>query len=504
MNQRKIGAILSYVSILIGIMVSLAYVPLLLDFLSVEDYGVYELIGSIISYLALMDIGLSTTISRFYVRIETAEDRRSLENMLAMALLVYIALTIVAEVACVTLYWAIPSIFQSQFTASELSLAQQMMVIVGINCAIVLPGNWVLAVLTANERFVCTMSSSILKWVLQYVLTLIFLSFYQSAITVLIVQVGINLLVVLVQLLYWRATIPVGPRLQRWDGSLARELFRFTALILLGLLVDQIFWKTGQIILGIVSGAMAVAVYGIVCKIVVSGFSRFASGISNVFLPKVTKVATLTSDMQELNELFFKVGHIQAILVWGVCACFATLGQDFIALWIGEGFAEVYPATLSLMITLCIPSVQSLALSILQAKNKLGFRSLILVVFAVINLILSVPASDHFGALGCALTTAITLFVMNVFVMNAYYSRVIGIDIAGFYKRSAPLLLLLAISAAVTMVFMRAMGGAADWGLFSMGCLLFIGVYLLLLWRFGFTQEEKAHICGIGKRLLHR
>ena len=56
MNQLKVGALLSYVNMALHILMGLVYVPLLLHYLSVEEYGLYQLIGSLVAYLSVMDL----------------------------------------------------------------------------------------------------------------------------------------------------------------------------------------------------------------------------------------------------------------------------------------------------------------------------------------------------------------------------------------------------------------------------------------------------------------
>ena len=74
-NQRRAGAVLSYVALIINAITTLVYTPVILSFLSQSEYGVYQLIGSIIAYLSVMDMGLSTTLSRFYVEAKDIDDR---------------------------------------------------------------------------------------------------------------------------------------------------------------------------------------------------------------------------------------------------------------------------------------------------------------------------------------------------------------------------------------------------------------------------------------------
>ena len=98
MNQRKAGALLSYVSLATNILAAFVYVPLLLRHLTVGEYGVFELISSFIAYMSLMDMGLATTLNRFYVKSKYSQSEGETENLLAISAIVYLFLAIVGVI----------------------------------------------------------------------------------------------------------------------------------------------------------------------------------------------------------------------------------------------------------------------------------------------------------------------------------------------------------------------------------------------------------------------
>ena len=51
MNERKKGAILSYIQVFLSVVVSMIYVPVLLHFLGQSEYGLYQIVGSFFSYV---------------------------------------------------------------------------------------------------------------------------------------------------------------------------------------------------------------------------------------------------------------------------------------------------------------------------------------------------------------------------------------------------------------------------------------------------------------------
>ena len=56
-NQIRAGAVLSYVSMALSTIISLVYTPIMLERLGDSEFGVYQAVLPIISYLNLLSFG---------------------------------------------------------------------------------------------------------------------------------------------------------------------------------------------------------------------------------------------------------------------------------------------------------------------------------------------------------------------------------------------------------------------------------------------------------------
>ena len=117
MNQRKAGALLSYISLAINSVIGLIYIPMLLSFLSKEQYGLYQMIGALVAYLGTMDFGLANTTTRYYSRYLATNEVEKQENLLATIGILYsiIACTIIF-VGIIILYFILPFYQNIQYT----------------------------------------------------------------------------------------------------------------------------------------------------------------------------------------------------------------------------------------------------------------------------------------------------------------------------------------------------------------------------------------------------
>ena len=85
-NQVRLGAMLSYVSMGLSTLISLIYTPIMLGRLGETEYGVYGAVGPIISYLLLLSMGLGSAYIRYYSQAKVAKDRREMAKLNGMFL----------------------------------------------------------------------------------------------------------------------------------------------------------------------------------------------------------------------------------------------------------------------------------------------------------------------------------------------------------------------------------------------------------------------------------
>ena len=119
MNQRKAGVLLSYFNKLMSMGINIVYVPLLLFYMGTHEYGLYQLMGSVVAYIGLLDFGFSVAVSRFYTEYKALQDRCRMENLLATAAIIYGGLGMIILLVGGILYFFLGDIFAGSLTVSE-------------------------------------------------------------------------------------------------------------------------------------------------------------------------------------------------------------------------------------------------------------------------------------------------------------------------------------------------------------------------------------------------
>lgn len=491
-NSRRVGAFLSYVYMTVNVVVQLIYVPLLLGSIGRDEYGMYQLIGSIMAYVISINGVLSAGVGRFYCKYIAEGNQEKAENTLAISRRIYWIMSAMAVLAVGILMLIFRNIYSSSFTPAQIEECTAMLFVLGINTVITMNNTVSIAAITAHERFVFLKLSSLVVLIAQPILVILLTGFFPNALTVTVVILAMNAACACVQSLYRRNALKVGKNYYGWDPKLAKALLGFSGAIVMVTIADQIFWKTDQLIVGYMFGAGSVAVYAVGAQIY-QMYMNIGTAAGAIFLPRVSELYHKNHDFKALSDLFIKFGRLNCLLLLFVLGGFTVFGQDFIKLWVGDGYFDSYLVALIVMIPFTIDLIQSLGLTILQVTNQYYFRGAMYLIIAVLNIFLTVALLAVWGLPGAALSTAISMFIGNGLIMNWYYSRKVGLDVRRFWKEIwrifLPASAVTGVSAAAWLSFPFDHG---HFGSFVLGCMMYGFMYVLFEWLFGMNHYEKG------------
>lgn len=501
-NQRKAGALLSYTLTGTNALVGFIYIPLLIYYLGQDEYGLYQLMGSFLVYLSLFDFGLSNTVTRYYSKYIALKDEKGKENLLALSTIIYLLLTAMLLIVGIFLYFYLDEIFIGSLTNSEIETAQKMYIVILVTVMITISTAVFNSIINSNERFVFFKGLSLVQTIIRPIVVLAVFTIEASALIVVMVQAIINILGIVLKIYYSFKKLNVKIKLHYWDKPLLREMFRYSFFIFITVLMDQIFWRSDQVILGIIVGTASVAVYSIGSQIVMY-YMTLSTSMSSVFLPSITKRVMENASINELTNLFIRIGRLQYILLGAVLTGFILFGKEFIAIWVGDSFNLSYYITLIIMIPFTIDLIQNIGLTILQAKNMYAFRAIVFLGMSLLNIAISIPLAIKYGAVGTALATGVSYLIGNGIIMNLYYYKKVGLNIIEFWKEIFKLSIPLTI-AYIIGVLIKEINIEIPTLSFITKVLLYTVIYTALIWKFGMNRYEKDLILGPINKALRR
>ena len=503
-NERKAGVILSYSSMAVSIISGIIYVPFLLSTIGQEEYGLYQLLGGMISYASLFDFGLSNTVTRFYIKYKQLGDRKNMENVLSLSRMIFWGLTLICLGVFLIIYFNLQKVFP-KLPDTQIEEGKIIFLLLMVSISSSIPTYVYQAISNAEERFIFLRGLSLLVGILQPICVILLVLQHPSAITVVAVQATLNVILAIIKIAYVKLNLRVKFKFHGWDKGLIKSLFSFSVFVFINTIVDQVNWEIGKTMVGIIQGdTAAVTVLSLGLQLG-KYYMMFSSNINSVFFSTIQRSIIADPTMKSASDIFIKVGRIQALILGLILTGFVIFGQEFINIWGGSENAGAYFIALALMIVLFIPLTQNIGIGILEAKNIHSYRSLIYLILSVVNIGISIPCIMKLGEYGAAIGMVVSFFVGNNILVNILYKKKTNIDLATYFKFTVKFVLILAILS-VPLYFINRLiivdGYLDGYLLLFAKIIAFTLIYAMVVWLLVMNKYEKNLILSVFRKIF--
>lgn len=432
-NQLKAGAILSYITILLNTLVGILYTPFMLRMMGQNEYGLYSLAASIISYLTILDLGFANALVRYTSKYRARNEEEKLPSMYGMFLLLYFVIGVIAAIIGIVLFFNVENLFSATMTSEEMLKVKLMMLILTFNLAFTFPMSVWGAIITAYEQFVFQKTVNIVRIVCNTGVMIFLLLLGYKSIALVIVLTIFNIVTLLLNYIYCKTRLNVKVKFGEFNWAFFKDIAKYSFWIFLNAIVDRVYWGSGQFVLGVYVGAKAIAVYALAIQLQ-GMYDSFSNAISSVFFPRITKLVVENNE-KAISDLFIRIGRIQFYVMALILSGFIVFGKQFILWWAGESYSDTYYICLLFFIPLIVPLIQNLGIHIMQAYKKVRFRAILYIIVAIFSLALSIILAPKYEGIGCAIATCIGISIGHILIMNLYYYFSLKIDIPEFWKQ---------------------------------------------------------------------
>ena len=493
-TEIKHGAILSYLLIIANSFYGLFFTPFLITCLGESEYGVYKLIGSFIGALAILDLGIGSTMFRYIAKFNSEHDKDGINNFTAMGIIEASVLTIVIIIVSCRMYYYVDSLFSNSLTLIELNKAKELFFLFVIVLVLSVFEKVFFGVISASERFTFANSTRLFHVVLKIILVYLILSKFTDSAFLLYIDIIITLIILLFEYLFVIKKIGISIKLNKWDMKLFMSSSKYTLLMFIQSIVAQFNGNLDNMVIGAYVGAATVAVYSVGLQLY-NMFEQFAIAFSDLMLPTISQQISKGENNTCLEDTVIKIGRLEFSILGGVLGGFIIIGREFIELWLGPDFLVAWIVGLILMVPTTIPLIQNVCLSILRVQNKLMFRTIMVTLMAIFNFFITVFGVKLYGPLAACIGTAISLIIANVIAMNIYYVKIIKLDILRIFRHVMSKIWVCCI---VSSLFLYLVNSViyGTWLTWMFKFCVFIIIYLGLLFVYGFNKNEKKVIFG--------
>lgn len=496
-TSKKSAIILSYIVLLFNTLSSIFLTPLLLKYMGVDEYGLYQMVYSVGSYILILDMGIGTVMIRYISELRFKGDKRGESNFAGMIGIITIAVCLIISVGLKIIDVNIESIY-TDLSDTDYSKSHMMLTLMIAQFVITIISNYLHGIINAYERFVLSKTINLVQIILSFGLTILFVALGYGAVGIVLAHVVIAMLKLIVECYYVFRVLHFKIRLYYWDKTIIRPVIGLMFAIFLQHTVLYINTWSDKTILGIMCEKSDVAVYAIACTLL-TFFSSMTGILSSLFQPQIVKMVVKNADATQLTDVVIRVGRWQFMLTGSLLAGMALFGRDFITLWVGEKMLRAWTIFLIITPFFMIPLIQSVCISILNALDKRLYRSLILFFSSVINILITIVLIKQFGPLGAPVGTAISYLLGHIICLNIYYKRNIHLQVGRMFRE---ILSKTWLSIIITCLVCTPLLAWSSISFISFGikCIIFGISFFLLQYFWGFNPEEKSIVNSVLRK----
>lgn len=498
MSEIKAGALLNYISLALRFAVGFFLSPFILKQLGPGEYGVYMIAGSIISWLALCDFGLTASTTKFLSEYRAKGDNEGEAHYLGNVAALFTIVGIVVLAAGLCIFPFLGDIFD-KFSTEEMRIYRILYLMTLFNCALMFPARSLEGIAASRQKFKYPGLVGLTISVLSIIgtISLLLLGFRSIALTTMSIALGVMGLIW--NVFYCFYILKARMTWRGWDWPLCRTLFAFSIWMFLDRLINIMNTGSGGFIIGMTQGSEEVTVYSYGLTIF-QHFFTLSGCIAGLFLPKVVGMVVNGANNAEQTNLMIRIGRVQLIILALVYFGIILFGQEFFHLWVGDTLGartvDCWFVTVVILIPYGFLLLQALGWQILQARNAMKFRVSVLTISSFLSLVAGYFLSLHWGCRGLALGTSVSVILGQGLFMNWFYWRRLGLEIPRFFSETLQRAWLWVPALFASAFGLNYLFDSPSWPTFFVKITLFSLIYTITLATFYFNSNEHSLFFG--------
>lgn len=502
-SEIKVGAVISYLTIVINIILGLVYTPWTLKIIGSSDYGLYTLTTSLIA-IFLLDFGMSAAVGRYISNYRALGRQDDIDSFVGLSVKFYAILCSVLAVILVVVFFMLDRLYVG-LTPEELLKLRYVFLINAFFIVVSFPVNICNGILTAYEKFIWQKSADIINKIGTVIITVAVLLMGGGLYSLVFINGLLNFVTFIAKVVIIRKVTPVKISFRKGNTSL-RDVFSFSAWTTVNSVSQQITNNLAPSILGMTSNTLSITIYGF-ARTIEGYVYNITEAINGLFMPSVSRLIAKEDDASRVLPLMIKVGRLNHSVITLLLMGFLIMGQKFVELWVGAEYSVLYPCILFLIFPYYLTASEQIANTSVIVHNKVKYTSLINIIVSCICLVISYYVSLEYGVVGMCAVICIGSCIKSILV-NIVYWKVLKIDIFSFFRQChLSFLPGTAGSVLVSYFLIRTLDVQINlplnWITFFAECIVIGAVFFLCMWLFTWNDYEKSLIRSGARKFTH-
>jgi O-antigen/teichoic acid export membrane protein len=406
--------------------------PFVVHSLGNAAYGAWVLLGSLVGYLGLLDLGVRGAITRFVSRLHATADHEGAARFASAGLFLFSVSATIAILAGLGLAAVLDRLFE--IPPALLPQARIAVILIACTIALALLGGLYGGVVTAMQRFELNGATEIAVEAVRITAVVLALRSGEGLVALAAIHLGCGILRFVIFFVLSRR---VYPKLRivrgRWKRSELRQVFGFslasTALQGAGTVIMQL----DAIVIGAFLPVAMVTYFAIAGTLSRYG-KAVVNGISYTVPPRVSAQQG-RGDMEGARRTGLLGGRVASLVHLPIVATFLVRGGTFIGLWMGAEYVDLSGRVLVILsLAYWFMAGRQIMVTTLMGLNRHGSLIPVMWAEAVLNVGLSVALVRPLGVIGVALGTTVPSLLLTPTAYPLLFSRVLAIPPARVWR----------------------------------------------------------------------
>lgn len=398
----------------VPIIAALIFIPVLVNGLGAEKFGLLNLAWMIIGYFSFFDFGIGKGLTKIVAEKISSDQSNQIPALFWTSL---VLMLLVSLVIAFLLLFFIPY-FVSLFNVSQ-NLQQETIntfYVLCLSIPIVSTTAGLRGVLEAYLKFGTINVVRIVLGLLTFLGPIVCLLFTNSLLWIVVLLVIIR---VLIWLWYLQLCIKTNPRIKSkgvLDFKSIKPIIKFSAWISLVNVIGPVILYSDRFIIGILISASAISYYAVSYEIV-SKLLLISGALVGVLFPVFS--ASYSSNPEESKKIFLRGIKFIFLIIYPIVFLMVVFAFEGMEIWLGEKFAENSALVLQLLaVGILFNSISSIPNNFFQGTGQPRIPALINLIELPFFLLAMWLTIKHWGILGAAITYMIAA-AADALVMNA-------------------------------------------------------------------------------------
>jgi len=417
------GSLVRITLLVCSVGASFYLVPFLVHALGDRMHGFWVLIGRFMGYYGVLDLGLSSAVSRFVSRAYGQNDYDEINCVFNTSLVLFGLIGILAMAISFLFALLCPYFLKNP---SEAVLFKKVILILGFSLAIGFPIRSYRGALYAKLRYDILAGVDLLKLFVRTILIIYFIKAGNGILALSLITFAVELMGYAAY--FWfvlREFKEIKLNFALVDWGRIKALFHYSLFTSIVQLADLLRFKIDEFV---IAGSLSVGFvthYFIGTKLL-DFFSLFMSSALGMMSPVFSQFEG-RSDMHSVRKTFLEISKISVILAIFVGSHLVMYGKVFIEKWMGPGYHDSYYVLLILCVPMTLDLAQSPSIGLFYGISKHRYFAFLSGCEGIANLILSLILVRYYGIYGVAWGTFIPLVIVKLFFQPFYVCHVINV-----------------------------------------------------------------------------